>query len=53
MLSCPFDKARGKAIGHVLGYSTCYPGKTFTYWFGSGWSKAGIPDLESWIKLIR
>lgn len=41
------------AIGHVLGYSTYTPGTTFTYWFGSGWSKAGISSLEEWIKLIR
>lgn len=48
-----FDKPKGAAIGHVLGYSTCYPGKTFTYWFGSGWSKAGIESLEDWISKIR
>lgn len=49
----PFAAPRGQAIGHVLGWSTYYPGKTFTYYFGSGWSKAGIPDLQEWVRLIR
>lgn len=48
-----FDEPCGSAIGHVLGYSTYTPGTTFTYWFGSGWSKAGISDLDEWIKLIK
>ncbi len=47
-----FDTPKGSAIGHILGYSTYYPGKTFTYYFGSGWSKAGITSLDDWICLI-
>lgn len=47
-----FEEPKGSAIGHVLGYSTYTPGSTFTYWFGSGWSKAGIKDLGEWVKLI-
>lgn len=47
-----FNEPKGSAIGHVLGYSTYTPGTTFTYWFGSGWSKAGIKDLDEWVKLI-
>lgn len=47
-----FKEPKGSAIGHVLGYSTYTPGTTFTYWFGSGWSKAGIKDLGEWVKLI-
>lgn len=49
----PFAEPKGAAIGHVLGYSTYTPGTTFTYWFGSGWSKAGISSLDEWIELIR
>ncbi len=48
-----FGEQKGSAIGHVLGYGTYYPGKTFTYWFGSGWSKAGIASLEEWINLTH
>lgn len=49
----PFAQPAGQAIGHVLGHSTYYPGSTFTYYFGSGWSKAGINGLDEWIKIIR
>ena len=48
-----FKEPRGAAIGHVLGYSTYVPGKPFIYYFGSGWSKAGISSLNEWIQLIR
>lgn len=47
-----FPEPVGQAIGHVLGHSTYYPGTTFTYYFGSGWSKAGIKSLYEWINLI-
>ena len=49
----PFDEPVGTAIGHVLGYSTYLPGTTFTYYFGSGWSKAGIGSLSEWVRLIK
>ena len=49
----PLDEPVGKAIGHVLGHSTYHPGTTFTYYFGSGWSKAGIDGLQEWVALIR
>lgn len=34
--------------GHVLGFSTYQPGTTFCYYWGSGWSKAGVPTMEAW-----
>ena len=49
----PMAKPEAGAIGHVLGHSTYVPGTTFTYYFGSGWSKAGIADLNEWIQLIK
>jgi hypothetical protein len=49
----PFEEPAGQAIGHVLGYSTYKPGTPFTYYFGSGWSKAGIDGLDEWIKLLN
>lgn len=48
----PFDEPAGPAIGHVLGYSVYTPGTPFTYYFGSGWSKAGIGSLEAWVQVI-
>lgn len=37
--------------GHILLPSTWEPG--FTYWFGSGWSKGGVPSLEAWNQLLE
>lgn len=39
---------QGDAIGHVLTATPCKPGSTYTYWWGSGWSKAGIDSLDDW-----
>lgn len=41
-------KQQGDAIGHVLTATSCKPGSTYTYWWGSGWSKAGIGSPEEW-----
>lgn len=49
----PLVQPEGSAIGHVLGHSVYYPGEAFTYWFGSGWSKAGINGLESWTSILE
>ena len=37
--------------GHILLPSTWEPG--FTYWFGSSWSKGGIPSLSAWSELLE
>ena len=37
--------------GHILLPSAWKPG--FTYWFGSGWSKGGVPSLEAWNQLLE
>ena len=34
--------------GHVLGISPYQPGTSFCYYWGSGWSKGGIPSMEAW-----
>lgn len=41
-------KASGVSVeqGHILLHSVWKPG--FTYYFGSGWSKAGIVSLQEW-----
>lgn len=50
-----FDKEQAKvgALGHVLGYSTCKPGTDYVYYWGSGWSKADMPDMQSWEKYLK
>jgi hypothetical protein len=42
---------RNGAIGHVLGWNSF--SKDYTYYFGSGWSKAGIQNLDTWEQLLK
>jgi hypothetical protein len=39
---------RGGADGHALAISDYLPGAAFTYYWGAGWSKADIPNMEAW-----
>lgn len=42
---------QGDAIGHVLTATPCKPGSTYIYWWGSGWSKAGIESPDEWMEI--
>ncbi len=44
------QKQHSGAMGHVLGISDYTPGSTFVYYWGSGWSKAGINSADEWNK---
>lgn len=46
-------KNRNGAIGHVLGIGTYIPGQKYSYFFGSGWSKGGVRDLDSWEAYLK
>ena len=48
-----FDKERSSALGHVLATSDYTPGNTFTYYWGSGWSKGGVSSSEEWIAYLK
>lgn len=48
----PLDEPEGKAIGHILAESPYSAGSTYTYLWGSGWSKGGIADAEAWNKVL-
>lgn len=39
--------------GHVLGISPYQPGTAFCYYWGSGWSKAGISSMEAWCDYLN
>jgi hypothetical protein len=39
---------RGDAAGHVLAVSDYEPGTMYEYYFGSSWSKGGMPSLLAW-----
>ena len=44
----PMAKEEAGAVGHVVGISNYEPGDTFTYYFGSAWSKYDMPDMAVW-----
>lgn len=41
------------ALGHVLGISTYHPGTPYLYYWGSGWSKADMPDMPTWEAYLK
>ena len=45
---CSDGERRAGAVGHVVGISNYEPGDTFTYYFGSAWSKYDMPDMAVW-----
>lgn len=47
------QKERPGALGHVLGISRYEPGASYIYYWGSGWSKAGIENEEVWETYLR
>ncbi len=48
----PFDKEIGDAIGQVQTFSTHQPDSTYTYYWGSGWSKGGVRGMDSWTQYL-
>ena len=46
-------KKRPGALGHVLGYGTYYPGTAYTYYWGSGWSKSNMRDMNAWKNYLQ
>lgn len=46
-------KEHSGAWGHLLGGSTYRPGSSYTYYWGSGWSKAGIEGMEAWERYLK
>ena len=43
-----FDEPCGDALGHILAPKSYAGGEEFTYWWGSGWSKAEMTDSVAW-----
>lgn len=42
----------GDAVGHILAPKSYGNGEQFTYWWGSGWSKADIKDEKAWADIL-
>lgn len=43
-----FPDVRANAVGQLLMYNTYKPGESFTYYWGSAWSKGGVDDIARW-----
>lgn len=48
----PFAEARGDAVGQLINTSTYIPGREFTYYWGAGWSKGGVPGAGAWDAML-
>lgn len=44
----PFSEPVGDAIGHILAPAPYSEGQEYTYYWGSGWEKGGMPDSATW-----
>lgn len=44
----PSPEPAGDAIGHILAPAPYTRGENYTYWWGSAWSKGGMPDMKAW-----
>lgn len=44
----PLAERAGDAVGHILAKASIAPGEDFLYYWGSGWSKGGMPDQLEW-----
>lgn len=41
-------KQRNNAEGHLLAYSDYEPGSEYVYYWGFGWNRADVKDIETW-----
>lgn len=48
----PAEASQRGASGHILATGTCKPNDTYTYYWGSAWSKAGWKSREEWNKYL-
>ena len=48
-----YDPAQGDAIGQILNKTSIAPGETYTYYWGSGWSKGSVKGMDDWIEKLN
>lgn len=48
----PFEKEVADAVGQVQTFSTFDPDSSYTYYWGSGWSKGGVRGMDSWLNYL-
>lgn len=49
----PLKAPEGDAIGHVGLRGTASDNKPFVYYWGSGWSKGGMENMDKWMETLR
>ncbi|MDE6134516.1 MAG: DUF4861 domain-containing protein, partial [Muribaculaceae bacterium] len=49
----PLQESRGDAVGHILASFPAAGESPVVYYWGSGWSKGGMPDADSWTDYLR
>ncbi len=47
-----FAEAQGDAIGHGAAITDYTPGKPLVYYWGSGWSKHDVADINDWVRIM-
>jgi hypothetical protein len=49
----PFNETVANAVGQLLLYNTYQPGESYTYYWGSGWTKGGVASIDAWNKILE
>ena len=49
----PLGSAEGAAIGHLLARSPYKNATPYLYYWGSGWLKGSMPDMDSWVNYLK
>lgn len=49
----PLKEAAGDAIGHVVLKGAVTDNTPFIYYWGSGWSKGGMENMDQWLDTLR
>ncbi len=52
LFSADEKKLRNNAEGHVLAYSNYEPGSEYVYYWGYGWDRSDMKDMETWNKYV-
>ncbi len=52
-LYMPLSAPAGDAVGHVVLKGKVENAKPFTYYWGAGWSKGGVPAMDVWREKIE
>ncbi len=47
------DPNVGDAVGHIMSHTAYTPGTPYVYYWGSGWSKGGVADMNAWTRYLE